>query len=90
MKTLTKKKVLDIVSQRMRKARLGTITFEVLNDEIKRRDDVWQLPVLPSAQPPTMFQYYEVLAEVEQDLLEKHDLNVRLIPALPDETRSIR
>jgi hypothetical protein len=84
MKTLTKQKVLDLVNQRLRKARLGTITFEVPNDEIKRRDDSWHLPVLPSAQPPTMFQYYEVLAEVEQDLLEKHDLNVRLIPTVPD------
>ncbi len=84
MKTLTKKKVLDLVSKQLRKAQLGNITFDVLNGEIVKREHAWHLPVRPSAQPPTMFQYYEVLANVEADLLEKHDLNVWLIPTVPD------
>lgn len=81
----TKKRVLDLVSRCLRQKRLGDITFDVLNGEIKKRDDTWDIPVWVSAEPPSMHRYYEVLMDVEAELREKHRLNVWLVPTLPDE-----
>ncbi|MCI0684599.1 MAG: hypothetical protein L0Y71_21020 [Gemmataceae bacterium] len=37
-----------------------------------------------SAEPPSMHRYHQVLMDVEAELLDKHRLNVWLIPTLPE------
>ncbi len=84
MKELPKNKVLDLVSQYLRKARLGKLTLDVIPGQIEKRDGCWHIPVRVSAQPPSMFQYYEVLVDVETELSEKHHVNVWLVPTVPE------
>jgi hypothetical protein len=83
MKT-SAKKVLNLVSKQLRQVHLDGITLDVLNGEIEKREDFWYIPVRPSAQPPSMHQYYEVLVDVETELSQKHHVNVWLVPTVPD------
>lgn len=82
--TMSKRKVLELVSKRLRQERVGEIALEVLDGEIVKRGDEWQLPVRPSAQPAKMHEYFDALVNVETDLFEKHGIHVWLIPTVPD------
>jgi hypothetical protein len=80
----TKAQVLALVRNQLKRAELGDIRFDVVPDEIWRRNGHWYLSVLPSARPPSAFQYYEVLGDVETELSEKHHLDVWLVPEWPE------
>ena len=84
MKSTSKARVLKLISDQLRKAHVGDISFTLVADELEKRNGTWYVPVLPTAQPPSMYQYYEALSDVETELSEKHDLHVWLVPALPD------
>jgi hypothetical protein len=59
--------------------------IDVLDDGIYQEDDeYWYVPVLPEKQPKRTSDYYEMLAEIETCLLETDDLQVTLVPTLPD------
>src|SRR5687767_14372320 len=90
MKTPTKTKVLELVSEHLRRASLNGITFAVLNGEIEKREGAWHIPVRASAHPASMYEYYDVLVDIEEKLREKHHLNVWLIPTVPDEPSARR
>ena len=66
------------------KAHIGNIDIKVVDGDIVKRDKWWHVTVVPTAQPPSMHQYYEVLANVENELQEEHDLKVWLVPTVPD------
>ena len=84
MKNMAKKKVLNLVSRQLERVHLDGITMGLVNGEAENRDGVWYVPVRVSAQPASMFRYYEVLADVETELSEKHHVMVWLVPTVPD------
>jgi hypothetical protein len=78
MNELTPASVADLVRRYLKDVRLGdgSIYLEVDAEHVYRGEFSWRVPVHPSRWPQRMFEYYEVLAEVEQDIAEKENLNV--------------
>lgn len=63
-----------------------TFPITVLDGEIRMEDDAyWYVPVLPSVQPKNTTDYYGLLAEIKTCMLMTDDINVTLVPTLPDE-----
>src|SRR4051794_36365934 len=82
---MSKKKVAELVLDRLREYHPGGADLSVLEQEIYLRGDCWQVPVRPSVWPRSTTEYYNTLADVEADLCEKAHLKVWLVPALPEE-----
>jgi hypothetical protein len=78
-------RVVQIVRDQLRKYRVSGLTLDVVEGELRHRDGYWWVPVRPSAQPPRMYELYDVLAEVEETLEETGQLNVQFVPLLPEE-----
>lgn len=83
MKSDSKAKILQLVKEQLEKIRLGDIAIKVVDGDIKKRDAWWYVTVEPSALPPSMHQYYELLGSVEEKLEEKHKVRVFLVPTVP-------
>lgn len=50
---------------------------------LKRDGDYFYVVVQPSREDIRSYDYYNILAEVENDIEENENLNVLLVPALP-------
>jgi hypothetical protein len=61
----------------------GGVTLEVVPDGVRQDQDWWYVPVRPSAQPARRYEYYETLAEVENELQKSEQVTVLLVPAAP-------
>jgi hypothetical protein len=83
---MTEQKVLQLVREQMRLHHPGGVSLDIGPDPIRYENDCWYVPVLPSAQPPKMYEYYEALAEIEATLEEEQDIQVLLVPIIPEET----
>jgi hypothetical protein len=81
---MTEEKVVELVHDQLRKHRPGGVRLEIGPGPIRFQNDCWYVPVLPSAQPPKMYEYYEALAEVEATLEEQFDIQVLLVPVVPE------
>ena len=82
---MTEEQVIELVREQLRKHHPGGVTLEVVPEGIRRQAEYWYIPVLPSEQPPRMYEYYEVLAEVESTLEENEQLQIWLMPMVPEE-----
>lgn len=82
---MSKDRIARLVAEQLQHHHPGGVTIEVVRGGVRRQDDYWYVPVRPSAQPPRMYEYYEVLAEVEATLEEEEQLQVFLVPVLPTE-----
>jgi uncharacterized protein (DUF433 family) len=78
-------RIAELVREQLARQDLDGITIEVQPDRVRRQDEYWYVPVLPSRQPPKMYAYYEVLAEVEATIEENEELQVFLVPVIPTE-----
>jgi hypothetical protein len=76
--------VADVVRDYIRDRHTGGVTLKVIDEAVRKIDDWWRVPVLPSAQPPHTFEYYDTLAEVESEIQEQKHLNILLVPAIPE------
>ena len=82
---MTEEQVIELVREQLRNHHPGGVTLSVVPEGIHRQAEYWYVPVLPSAQPPRMYEYYEVLAEVESTLEESNQLQIWLVPMVPEE-----
>jgi hypothetical protein len=85
---MSKEQVAQLVRARLQGQHPGGVTIDVVDDLIRQENGSWRVPVRPSAQPPRIFEYYEVLADVETELSENERLNVWLVPTMPEEAGS--
>lgn len=74
--------VIEAVRKHLLGRNPGGATLEVLSDGIRHEQDWWYVPIRPSFQPPRRYEYYETLAEVENEVLKSDHLTVLLLPAL--------
>ena len=79
----TKETVARKVRERLKDVSVTGITMEVGEENIHKVDNWWRVPIRPSRWPKKMFEFYEVLAEVENDLQEKEHLDVLLFTGDP-------
>jgi len=53
-------------------------------DGIKKDDDWWYVLVRPSRDDVPPYDYYSRLAEAEVSMRDEEDLNILLVPVLPE------
>ena len=58
--------------------------LEVLDDGLREEDEWWYVLVRPDRDDVRAYDYYSRLAEAEISLRDEENLNVLLVPALPD------
>ena len=75
--------VAQVVREYLQGQRPSGLTLEVVEDEVRKIDTWWQVPVRPSAWPEKTFELYDTLAEVETAIQEDKHLNILLAPTEP-------
>lgn len=80
---MTKERVVQLVRARLRPHHPGGVDLDVDEGRVHRQNGYWYVPIRPSVEPPRMFEYYEVLAEVEEALEEDDKLQIQLVPSEP-------
>ncbi len=83
MSDMTKQEIAQVVRERLVNCRPGGVTLEVVEDDIRRIDGWWRVPVRPSVWPARMYEYYEALAEIEADIQEQRHLDILLSTGEP-------
>jgi hypothetical protein len=82
---VTEEQVVELVREKLQHHHPGGVTLTTVPERVRRQDGYWYVPVLPSAQPPRMFEYYEALADVASTLEEEKGLQIWLVPMIPEE-----
>ncbi len=55
--------------------------IEVLEQDIRKDGDWWYVPVRPEHQLPKTYRYYEELTAIENELREKEQVDILLVPS---------
>jgi hypothetical protein len=76
--------IAQVVRDYIRDRHPDGVTLDVVDEGVHKIDYWWRVPVRPSAEPPHTFEYYDALAEVEGQIQEDKQLNILLVPALPE------
>ncbi len=63
----------------------GGAILEVIEHKIYNDQGCWYIPIRPSIEPSRTLEYFEALAEVENDVLDDDGITVLLIPVYADE-----
>ena len=82
--TMSEKEIVEIVARYLKDKHPGGATLEALTQGVRHEQDWWYVPVRPSVEPKRRYEYYEALAEVENDLEEAEHLTVLLLPTAPE------
>ncbi len=75
---MTKAVVAEKVRQELQRVEVSAITLQVVDEDVYKVDEWWRVPVRPSRWPARMFDFYEALSTVEDDLQEAEHLNILL------------
>ncbi len=76
--------IIEAVQKHLSSRRPGGATLEVVPEGIRQDREWWYVPVRPSIRPLKRFEYYEALAEVENEVQKIDHLTVLLVPTLPE------
>ena len=80
----TIEQVIDAVRKQLKDRHPGGAVLEVVTQGIRQNQDWWYVPVRPSIQPTKRYEYYEALANVENELQKSENLTVLLVPTVPE------
>lgn len=79
-----KQAIAQVVRDYIRDRHPGGITLEVVEQGVRHEDYWWYVPIRPSKEPQKRYEFYETLADVENELEENEHLKVLLVPAGSD------
>jgi hypothetical protein len=82
---MTEEQLVALVRAELQKHRPGGAALDIGPGPIRRQEEYWYVPVMPSVEPPKTFEYYEALAEVEGALEEREQIHVLLVPTYAGE-----
>lgn len=80
---MTEQGVAQKVREQLAGLQRGGVTLQVDDEDVYKEGDWWRVPVRPSRWPQRMAASYEALAEVEDDIQERENLNILLATAYP-------
>ena len=67
----------------------GGVTLEVIEEGVRKVDNWWRVPVRPGAWPANRCEYYDALAEIEDEIQENENLDILIATAEPAESPSV-
>jgi len=85
---MTKEEVIEVVEKCVKKHENKNWPLEILEEGVRREDGWWYVPIRPGQITDRGMEYYDLLAQIEEDLMDEKKLNVLLVPAGPDEPDS--
>ena len=80
----TTEQVIDAVRKHLKDKHPGGATLEVVPESVRQDREWWYVTIQPSIRPPKRFEYYEALAEVENELVKSEQITVLLVPTIPE------
>jgi hypothetical protein len=80
----TPQQIIDAVRKHIKDKHPGGAILEVLPQGVRQDREWWYVPIRPNVRPAKTFEYYEALAEVENELQKFEHLTVLLVPTVPD------
>jgi hypothetical protein len=81
---LTVDEVVNLARQYLAPRQPRDYRLEVLPDGTRQEDDWWYVLVRPNRDDVRAYDYYDRLAEAEVALRDEQDVNVLLVPVLPE------
>ena len=75
--------VAETVRRYLKDRHPGGATLNVIEQNIRKEEFAWHIPIQPDFEPERMFEYHETLADVEIALADGENLSVFLIPGTP-------
>lgn len=89
MAVATKQDIIRMVEHYLGRHEPTGNRFSVLSDQVRRTEyGWWWVPVRPAKNIPKSYEYYEILANVEEDLAEEGRVDALLVPTYPDESET--
>lgn len=80
MKRASKKSVAKAVRKHIARYRPGGASLEVVDAGVRKKPYWWEVPIRPSREPKKLYQYYEALADIEDEVEEQEKVRVFLVP----------
>ena len=90
MSELNARAVAELVRNQMKGRHPSGLTIEVVEEKVVKIENWWQVPVRPDVWPEKTFEYYDTLAEIEEELLELNHVNILLSPMEPSEETNLQ
>ncbi len=79
-----RRQVIDAVLSRVADRHPGGANLTVLEQGVRHDQDWWYVPIQPDKQPAKRYEYYETLAEIENELQRDENMTVLFVPVRPD------
>ena len=65
------------------KTSVGDITLWLDEARIKLQNEYWRIPIRPSKEPKILFQYFEALADLEEEMQANEGIKVSISSGEP-------
>ena len=85
MTEFTQEEIARLVQESLKRHQREGWNIIVVFEGIHRDIDGWYVPVHPGKEARRTIHYYDILAEVETELGDQHDLDLMLVPTAPSE-----
>ncbi|MGQ9651563.1 MAG: hypothetical protein ACUVXJ_15760 [Phycisphaerae bacterium] len=76
-------KVVELVRRYLDRHQLKDYRLEVVPDGVQQEDDWYCVVIRPEPEDASSYEYHGYLTEAEQELQEKENVKMLLVPALP-------
>ena len=73
--------IVDKLTQYLDSPRFANLHVELVGTGIRKDGDWWYVPVRRTEQTPRTYEYYDLLASVEQEIEDQDHINVMLVPS---------
>ena len=80
MKRASSKSVAEAVRKHIARHRPGGASLEVVDGGVRKKQYWWEVPIRPSKEPKKLYEYYEALADIEDEVEEQEHVRVFLVP----------
>lgn len=75
-----KESAVDLVTRLLKPRQPSGYKLRVVPEASRLDDDWWYVCVQPDRDDVRNYDYYDILAQVEQEIEDEHDVNVLLVP----------
>ena len=76
--------VIKLVERYLQLHQPSDYKLSVLREGVRQDGDWWYVIVQPSSDRPRSYDYYDALSETEQDIQDKEQENILLVPVMPN------
>ena len=77
---LDQQQVVDLVRRYLLRHQNHGLSIDVVAKAVRHDGNWWYVPVRPNAEPRT-YQYYDILADVETEIVDNEHINILLVPS---------